>query len=52
VIPNRIARRVKLADLEDNMNVRRMPELHDKDRVRLNRYITAWNRLKQVEREG
>jgi (p)ppGpp synthase/HD superfamily hydrolase len=47
-IANPIARRVKLADLEDNMDVRRLPEITEKDRERLNRYIRARERVKQA----
>jgi hypothetical protein len=38
---------VKLADLEDNLDVRRLPphDLSEKDVARLNRYIRAWHRL-------
>ena len=42
-----IARRVKLADLEDNMNIRRLNTLTDKDQARLVRYLKAWRSLKQ-----
>jgi (p)ppGpp synthase/HD superfamily hydrolase len=52
VIPDRIARKVKLADLEDNMTVTRVRQLTDKDRDRLNRYLKAWSRLKAIERES
>lgn len=45
VLPNAIARKVKLADLEDNMDVRRMPEVTEAGRERLSKYIKAWNRL-------
>jgi (p)ppGpp synthase/HD superfamily hydrolase len=42
-----ISRRVKLADLEDNMDLRRLPgELTEKDVARLNRYRRAWQRLR------
>jgi (p)ppGpp synthase/HD superfamily hydrolase len=44
---NPIARRVKLADLEDNMDVRRLSEVTEKDRERLNRYRAAYQRLRQ-----
>ncbi len=40
-----IAIRVKLADLEDNMDVRRLPELTEKDHTRLNKYLAAHHRL-------
>ncbi len=41
-----IARRVKLADLADNMDVRRLETLTPKDQSRLARYLKAWRRLK------
>jgi hypothetical protein len=44
-LTNPIARRVKLADLEDNMNVRDLPEVTPKDAQRLNKYLMAWHRL-------
>jgi (p)ppGpp synthase/HD superfamily hydrolase len=40
-----IARLVKRADLEDNMDIRRLPAITEKDAERLNRYIAAWQRL-------
>lgn len=46
---NRIAREVKLADLQDNMNVRRLPELRKKDLNRLENYHRAWRRLSSHE---
>ena len=39
---NPIARQVKIADLEDNMNVRRMSQLGEKDLARLEKYHRAW----------
>jgi (p)ppGpp synthase/HD superfamily hydrolase len=43
---NALARKVKLADLEDNMDIRRYPaELSQKDKDRLARYHKAWLRL-------
>lgn len=45
---NPLARRVKLADLEDNMDVRRLSEVTEKDRQRLNKYLAAYRRLKTV----
>ncbi len=42
---NPLARRVKLADLEDNMDVRRMREVTEEDHVRLARYRRAWTLL-------
>ena len=45
--PNPIARRVKLADLEDNMDIRRMIGVTPKDMERLARYRRAWSVLQQ-----
>ena len=43
-----LSRRVKLADLADNMDVRRFSgDLTEKDLARLNRYRRAWIRLQQ-----
>ena len=39
---NAIARRVKISDLEDNMDVRRKKELNDEDRRRIEKYRKAW----------
>ncbi len=47
--PNPIARKVKLADLEDNMDLRRLPTLSAKDVERLARYHQVWVMLKQME---
>jgi (p)ppGpp synthase/HD superfamily hydrolase len=44
-VRNPLARRVKLADLADNMNVHRLPAVGDADRDRLARYQAAWDRL-------
>ena len=41
-----IARRVKLMDLEDNMNILRLAQLSDKDLERLRKYHQAWLTLR------
>ena len=46
---NPLARRVKLADLEDNMDIRRYPALNDKILEYLARYDRAWRKLKGLE---
>lgn len=46
---NPLARRVKLADLEDNMDIRRYPDLTERDCERLGRYVRAWHRVKAME---
>jgi hypothetical protein len=43
---NPIALVVKLADLEDNMDIRRMKEVTLKDQERLAKYLAAYRRLK------
>ena len=45
IADNAIAREVKLADLEHNMDVGRMAEITEKDRTRLNKYLRQWRRL-------
>ena len=42
---NPIARRVKLADLEDNMDLRRIPHPAPRDFERLAKYRRAWDLL-------
>lgn len=42
---NPLARRVKIADLEDNMDVRRLKTVTPKDADRLNKYLKAWQYL-------
>jgi (p)ppGpp synthase/HD superfamily hydrolase len=48
VLPHPLARRVKLADLEDNMDVRRLLSVGPKETERLARYRAAWARLKEA----
>jgi len=40
-----LAREVKLADLEDNMDLRRQGEVTEKDLPRLNKYRRGWERI-------
>lgn len=43
---NRLSCRVKIADLEDNMDLRRLPrDLTERDYERLQRYTRAWRKL-------
>lgn len=42
---NPLGRRVKLTDLEDNMDIRRAPEVTDEVRHRLEKYLKAWKWL-------
>ena len=44
---NRAARNVKIADLEDNMDIMRIREPTGKDWERMKKYHRAWQRLKE-----
>ena len=44
---NAIASKVKLADLEDNMDMRRLSALTEQDTQRLHKYHRAWLVLRQ-----
>jgi (p)ppGpp synthase/HD superfamily hydrolase len=44
-----LARRVKRADLEDNMDLRRISQASEPDTARMKRYLEAWHLL---NREG
>ena len=44
---NPIGRQVKLHDLEDNMDISRLPQVTEKDLARLNKYIEAYRYLKE-----
>ncbi len=46
---NRLARTVKIADLEDNMDLRRIISITDEDLRRLQRYHWAWHFLSEVK---
>jgi (p)ppGpp synthase/HD superfamily hydrolase len=46
---NPIAHRVKIADLEDNMNIKRIGELKLNDLKRLEKYHRSWSYLKNLE---
>lgn len=45
VMRNDLAKRVKLNDLTDNMDLRRLKELTDDDVVRMRKYLVAYNQL-------
>ncbi|MFN7972074.1 MAG: GTP pyrophosphokinase [Acidobacteriota bacterium] len=47
---NPLAVRVKIADLEDNMDVKRLTSVGEKDRERLARYVKAWRELRELAR--
>jgi (p)ppGpp synthase/HD superfamily hydrolase len=43
---NELARKVKIVDIEDNINVLRLQNLTDKDLARIRKYHAAWQFLK------
>jgi (p)ppGpp synthase/HD superfamily hydrolase len=47
---NSIARRVKLADLEDNLDITRLAKVRDKDLERMKKYHRARERLMAMEK--
>ena len=44
---NSLARRVKIADLEDNIDVRRLKRVGEKDKERLKKYLRSWRELRR-----
>jgi (p)ppGpp synthase/HD superfamily hydrolase len=53
IAPNALARAVKLADLEDNMDIRRSNRpMKPKDAERLEKYRKAWQYLAALHTEG
>jgi (p)ppGpp synthase/HD superfamily hydrolase len=45
---NKNAIAVKIADLEDNMDVTRLTSITEKDRKRLDKYVQTWRKLKAL----
>jgi (p)ppGpp synthase/HD superfamily hydrolase len=45
-----VARRVKLHDLEDNMDLRRCTDIAARDTDRLARYVRAWRKITEMDR--
>lgn len=48
VCSNRLATLVKMSDLEDNMDIRRLDSIGERDAKRLNKYIYAWKMVKKA----
>lgn len=48
---NQIGRLVKMADLEDNMDIRRLPDFTEKDWHRLNKYLHSYHYLNREEHD-
>lgn len=52
-LTNTLAMRVKLNDLTDNMDLRRMEVITERDMKRLNKYIRAWKKITaQLDKEN
>ena len=51
-LSNSLARKVKIKDLEDNMNLLRYGEIDDKVCEKLAKYHRAWQRAQEVEEES
>jgi (p)ppGpp synthase/HD superfamily hydrolase len=47
-----IGRKVKLGDLEDNMDLRRLSELTSKDMERLQKYHRLWRKWSRLSEQG
>ena len=45
---NPLAVKVKIADFEDNMDIRRLKRITENDRKRLNRYLKYYREIKQM----
>jgi len=45
VKPNALAVKVKISDLTDNLDIKRIPEITEKDIPRLNKYLKAYRML-------
>ena len=48
---NELARKVKLADLTHNMDVRRLPEVTEQDEKRIQKYKEAYEFLVRPDKE-
>jgi (p)ppGpp synthase/HD superfamily hydrolase len=49
--PNAMARRIKVADLEDNSDIRRLSGIEERDLERLRKYHRAWQILRPAAGE-
>jgi hypothetical protein len=52
VLPNPVARAVKIGDIEDNINVLRLEHVSARDLERVAKYHKAWKRLKEYGQPG
>ncbi len=51
IMYNRLAVAVKINDLTDNLDVRRLPSITEKDMCRLNQYLKAYRKLVAVKNQ-
>lgn len=49
IAPHALARQVKLADLEDNMDTRRLETIDERTVERMQRYLRSWRLLRALE---
>jgi (p)ppGpp synthase/HD superfamily hydrolase len=49
---NQLALNVKLNDLTDNMDLRRIPKLKEQDIDRLNKYVLAYHKLNSIKHQA
>ncbi|RLT28372.1 MAG: HD domain-containing protein [Chloroflexi bacterium] len=49
IAPHALARQVKLADLEDNMDTRRLQTIDERTVERMQRYLRSWQLLRSIE---
>lgn len=52
IAPDPVARKVKMEDLKDNMDLSRLPQVSDSDVKRNAKYQKAWLRLDRFERDA
>ncbi|MEI6666219.1 MAG: GTP pyrophosphokinase, partial [Chloroflexota bacterium] len=52
IAPHALARQVKLADLEDNMDTRRLETIDERTVERMQRYLRSWRLLRALENAG
>ncbi|AHM63174.1 hypothetical protein D770_24645 [Flammeovirgaceae bacterium 311] len=51
IVGNRLAVSVKINDLRDNLDIRRLPIITEKDVTRLNKYLNAYRRLVELKNQ-
>ena len=49
---NSLARKVKMADLKDNLNLLELPKMKDSNLKRASKYYSAYKYLEEMEEQG